>query len=69
MQMTCFFMKKTCFRLTYLKIIGIIKKNCRSQDIAEKIGISRQAYEKWESGATVPDIENANVLQTYMVLL
>lgn len=24
--------------------------------IAEKIGISRQAYAKWESGATVPDI-------------
>ena len=25
--------------------------------IAEKIGISRQAYVKWETGATVPDIE------------
>ena len=25
--------------------------------IAEKIGISRQAYAKWENGATVPDIE------------
>jgi len=25
--------------------------------IAEKIGISRQAYAKWETGATVPDIE------------
>ncbi len=27
------------------------------EDIAEKIGISRQAYAKWENGATVPDIE------------
>ena len=27
------------------------------EDIAEKIGISRQAYAKWEKGATVPDIE------------
>ncbi len=27
------------------------------EEIAEKIGISRQAYSKWESGATVPDIE------------
>ena len=27
------------------------------EDIAEKIGISRQAYAKWESGATVPDVE------------
>lgn len=25
--------------------------------IAEKIGISRQAYAKWETGSTVPDIE------------
>lgn len=25
--------------------------------IAEKIGISRQAYAKWETSATVPDIE------------
>lgn len=25
--------------------------------VAEKIGISRQAYAKWESGKTVPDIE------------
>ncbi|MBO2516492.1 MAG: AbrB family transcriptional regulator [Clostridiales bacterium] len=26
------------------------------EQVAEKIGISRQAYAKWESGATVPDI-------------
>lgn len=38
------------------------------EEIAEKIDISRQAYAKWESGATVPDIENANVLQISMVL-
>ena len=25
------------------------------EEIAEKINISRQAYAKWESGATVPD--------------
>ena len=30
--------------------------------IAEKIGISRQAYAKWESGATVPDIEKCTLL-------
>ena len=30
--------------------------------IAEKIGISRQAYAKWESGATVPDVEKAEKL-------
>ncbi len=27
------------------------------EEISERIGISRQAYAKWESGATVPDIE------------
>ncbi|MBE6111382.1 MAG: helix-turn-helix domain-containing protein [Erysipelotrichaceae bacterium] len=30
--------------------------------IADKIGISRQAYAKWESGATVPDIEKCALL-------
>ena len=29
------------------------------ETIAEKIGISRQAYAKWETGATVPDIEKS----------
>lgn len=32
------------------------------EEIAEKIGISRQAYAKWESGATVPDIEKCSTL-------
>jgi len=32
------------------------------EDIAGKIGISRQAYAKWESGATVPDIEKCSLL-------
>ena len=30
--------------------------------IAEKIGISWQAYAKWETGATVPDIEKCSLL-------
>lgn len=32
------------------------------EEIAEKINISRQAYAKWESGATVPDIEKCCLL-------
>jgi len=32
------------------------------EEIAEKIGISRQAYAKWESGATIPDIEKCSCL-------
>ena len=32
------------------------------EEIAEKIDISRQAYAKWETGATVPDIEKCKRL-------
>ena len=32
------------------------------EEIAEKINISRQAYAKWEIGATVPDIEKCRLL-------
>ena len=32
------------------------------EELAEKIDISRQAYAKWESGATVPDIEKCGRL-------
>ena len=32
------------------------------EEIAERIGISRQAYAKWESGATVPDVEKCALL-------
>ena len=47
------------------------KLNGYSQEqVAEKLDISRQAYAKWESGATVPDIEKAACLaQVYGVSL
>lgn len=32
------------------------------EEVAGKIEISRQAYAKWESGATVPDIEKCKCL-------
>ena len=32
------------------------------EEIAEKIGISRQAYGKWEKGDTIPDIEKSALL-------
>lgn len=37
------------------------------EEIAVKIGISRQAYAKWESGATVPDIEKCKRLADFYV--
>ena len=52
-------------------LVMLRKLNGYSQEqIAEKIDISRQAYAKWESGATVPDIEKAALLaQVYGVTL
>lgn len=32
------------------------------EEVAEKIEISRQAYAKWESGKTIPDIEKCSKL-------
>lgn len=41
-------------------LIMLRKINGYSQEeIAEKIGISRQAYVKWESGTTTPNIDKA----------
>ena len=43
----------------------IMLRNMRGfsqEEIAGRINISRQAYAKWESGATVPDIEKCSLL-------
>lgn len=32
------------------------------EEVAEKIGVSRQAVAKWESGETIPDILNCDIL-------
>lgn len=41
-------------------------KGISQEEIAEVIGISRQAYAKWEKGETVPDIEkSAKLAQFY----
>lgn len=52
-------------------LVMLRKLNGFSQEqIAEKINISRQAYAKWESGATIPDIDRAAQLaQVYGVSL
>ena len=52
-------------------LIMLRKINGYSQEqIAEKINISRQAYAKWESGATIPDIDRAALLaEVYGVTL
>lgn len=40
-------------------------KGLSQEEIAEIIGISRQAYAKWEKGETVPDIEKSAKLAKY----
>ena len=52
-------------------LVMLRNTNGYSQEyIAEKIGVSRQAYAKWESGATIPDIDRAAKLaQVYGVTL
>lgn len=32
------------------------------EEVAEKMGVSRQAYAKWEKGETVPDVERCQKL-------
>lgn len=41
------------------KLLELRKVNHLSQEaLANKLGISRQAISKWESGASFPDLEN-----------
>jgi AbrB family looped-hinge helix DNA binding protein len=44
-------------------LVMLRKLHAYSQEqIAEEIGISRQAYAKWERGTTVPDVEKCSLL-------
>lgn len=46
----------------------ILLRNCKGvsqEEVAEIIGISRQAYAKWEKGETVPDIEKSAKLAKF----
>lgn len=46
---------------TNLKNLRVIHKYTQEQ-LAEKIGVTRQAVAKWENGSTVPDISNCMAL-------
>ena len=40
------------------KLIELRKKNGWSQEeLAEQLGVSRQSVSKWESGASIPDLD------------
>lgn len=53
------------------KIMELRKKNNFSQeDLAEKVGVTRQTISKWELGETAPDLKQAKVLsQVFKVSL
>ena len=37
-------------------------KRLTQEDIAEKLGVTRQAVAKWEAGETVPDLDKCKIL-------
>lgn len=40
-------------------------KNISQEELANRVGVSRQAVAKWERGATTPDMENGLLLADY----
>ena len=38
------------------------ERNLSQNDVAAKLGISRQAISRWENGAAYPDIDNLTLL-------
>ena len=37
-------------------------KGLTQEDVADKVGVSRQAVAKWESGETLPDLDKCKIL-------
>ncbi len=37
-------------------------KQMTQEDIAEKVGVTRQAVAKWESGETIPDLDKCKII-------
>lgn len=50
------------------KLKSIRKQAGMSQEqLAEKLGVSRQAVTKWETDAGIPDIENVIAIFTFII--
>ena len=51
------------------KIAGLRRREGWSQEeLAERLGVSRQSVSKWESGAAQPDVERVLALETDSLL-
>lgn len=46
--------------MTFAENLKMLRKQAgmSQEQLAEKLGVSRQAVTKWETGAGIPDIEN-----------
>ena len=52
--------------MTFAENLKMLRKQAgmSQEQLAEKIGVSRQAVTKWETGAGIPDIENIMAIST-----
>lgn len=50
-----------CEKITQLRK----EKGMSQEDLAQVVGVSRQAVQKWESGQSNPDMENLKLLSSY----
>lgn len=52
--------------MTFAENVKMLRKQAgmSQEQLAEKIGVSRQAVTKWETGAGIPDIENIMAIST-----
>ncbi|MBE6876358.1 MAG: helix-turn-helix domain-containing protein [Ruminococcus sp.] len=41
-------------------------KKLSQEELAEKVGVSRQTLSKWETGESLPDIEKAKILADFL---
>lgn len=53
-------------KITLSRNLSFLRKenNYSQEDLAEKIGVTRQSIAKWESGESLPDIVNCDALAT-----
>lgn len=57
-------MKKETSRLLIAQNLSALRQHSQysQEDVAEHVGVSRQAVAKWESGETLPDLANCQAL-------